>query len=318
MSGADGARPIVEVAAAVIERPDGSFLLGRRPAGTPYAGWWEFPGGKLEAGETPQQALVRELREELGIAVSACRPWIVREFAYAHAHVRLHFFRVGAWRGEIRDLLHEAIAWQQAGAPGVAPMLPANGPVLKALRLPARYGITHAAEIGVAAQLARLEAALAGGLRMVQLREARLPAAERQRFATAALALARAAGALLLVNGDADLARRVAADGLHLKAAQLAALDARPDFEWVGASCHDAAELERAARLGLDFAVLGPVAATASHPGQPVLGWPAFGALVARSPLPVFAIGGMGAAELTRAQACGAHGIAAIRAAWQG
>ncbi len=310
------ARKVVEVAAAVIERPDGSFLLGRRPAAGIYGGWWEFPGGKLEAGETPRQALLRELEEELGITVTACRAWIVREFDYEHARVRLHFFRVQAWRGEIRHLLHEAIAWQDAAAVGVSPMLPANAPVLKALRLPQRYGITHAAQIGVAVQLSRLDTALAGGLRLVQLREAALPADEREAFARCARALTLRYGARLLVNGDADLARRVGADGLHLRASQLMALNSRPDFAWLAASCHDATELARAAHLGLDFVVLGPVAATATHPGQQPLGCERFASLIAQYPLPVFAIGGMGSAQLDAILQCGGQGVASIRDCW--
>jgi mutator protein MutT len=85
-------RKIVDVAAAVITRPDGSFLLGQRAPGTFYPGYWEFPGGKVEPGETPREALIRELHEELGLNVDAAWPWIMREHEYEHAHVRLHFF----------------------------------------------------------------------------------------------------------------------------------------------------------------------------------------------------------------------------------
>ncbi|MEW6165616.1 MAG: Nudix family hydrolase [Pseudomonadota bacterium] len=308
---------LTEVAAAVILRPDGGFLLGQRAADTFYPGYWEFPGGKVEPGETPRQALVRELREELEIDVLAATPWIVREHVYEHAHVRLHFFRVTQWAGELRDHVHAALAWQRADALAVAPMLPANAPVLAALALPDFYGVTQAWRGGVAAQLAALDGALARGLRLVQLREAALPEAERESFVAAAVARCQRHGARALVNGDAQLARAAGADGLHLPAAQLMALDRRPPFPLVAASCHDRAELDQAARLGLDFAVLGPVAATASHPGQEGMGWEAFGKTVANCPLPVYAIGGLGPADVAVAQASGAQGVAAIRAAWQ-
>src|SRR5512141_2805546 len=95
---------ISEVAAAVIVRPDGEFLLAQRPAGKPYPGYWEFPGGKIEPGEDAHAALVRELNEELGIDVTAATPWITRVYAYTHATVRLHFFRVSAWEGEPQPL----------------------------------------------------------------------------------------------------------------------------------------------------------------------------------------------------------------------
>ena len=191
------------------------------------------------------------------------------------------------------------------------------GPILKALRLPRVCGITHAGEIGIDAQLARLEAALAGGLRLVQIREPALPDADCERFARAVVERCHAAGALAVVNGDAALARRIGADGLHLPARSLMAADGRPDFEWVGASCHSRAELEQAAALELDYALLGAVRPTQSHPERATLGWPAFGDLVARLPLPVFALGGLSAGDLETAKAAGAHGVAGIRGIWQ-
>ncbi|WP_284155142.1 Nudix family hydrolase [Sulfuricystis thermophila] len=308
---------ITRVAAAVILRADGSFLLGRRAPGTYYPGYWEFPGGKVEAGETPHDALVRELAEELGIEVIAATPWIVREHVYEHAHVRLHFFRVTQWRGEIVDHVHDALAWQTPGAETVAPMLPANAPVLAALTLPGVYGITHAWQIGLAAQLAALDAALAHGLKLVQLREVALPEMQREAFAAAAVSRCRQYGARVLVNGDAQLARAIGADGLHLPARQLLVLDRRPPFPLVAASCHERHELEHAARLGLDFAVAGPVLPTASHPHDAGIGWERFAALIRDLPLPVYAIGGLSPADLPAALAAGAQGIAAIRAAWR-
>ena len=154
-------KKIVHVAAAVITRPDGSFLLGQRAPDTFYPGYWEFPGGKVEPGETPRDALIRELDEELGMKVEVALPWITREHEYEHAHVSLHFFEVPAWRGDIHDKVHSALAWQHADAMDVGPMLPANGPILKALRLPRTMGITHAAEAGVNAQLAQLDEGVA-------------------------------------------------------------------------------------------------------------------------------------------------------------
>lgn len=306
----------VEVAAAVIERPDGSFLLGRRPPNGIYSGWWEFPGGKVEAGETPQQALVRELQEELGIDVECAYPWIMREHVYEHAHVRLHFFRVTEWHGELRDLQHDQLSWQTADDVFVAPVLPANAPVFAGLRLPMQYGITHAAEIGVSAQLEQLQRALARGLRLVQLREATLPPDQREHFVATAVEMCRAQGARVLVNGDVELARKSRADGVHFSSSQLLALDARPGFELVAASCHTPAELARAAQLELDFVAVGTVQPTLSHPGRPALGWDGFADLVRDYPLPVFALGGLSPRDLESARRNGAHGIAAIRSIW--
>ncbi len=306
----------VEVAAGVILRGDGAFLLGRRAPGTFYPGYWEFPGGKVEPGEAPAEALRRELEEELGIRAIELRPWIVRRHDYEHACVTLHFFEVARWEGEVRDHVHDALAWQFAGRDEVAPMLPANGPVMKALRLPRFMGITHAGEIGVSAQLERLERALAGGLRLVQVREGTLTGDDLREFIAAVVARARPQGALVLVNGDAQIARAAAADGVHLKSAELATMTARPDFEWVGASCHSRAELEHTGRLGLDYALLGPVKATFTHPGVQGIGWARFTELAADLPMPVLGLGGLSANDLDEARSAGAHGIATIRSAW--
>ena len=307
---------ITEVAAAVIERPDGSFLLGQRAADTFYAGYWEFPGGKVEPGETAHHALIRELNEELGITVHRADPWLLREHEYEHAHVRLNFFRVRHWSGELHDHVHSALSWQQPGATTVSPMLPANAPVLSALALPDFYAITHAAEIGIDAQLGALTRALENGLRLVQVREPALDPALRRGFAHAAVALCHQFGARVLINGDAALARDTGADGIHLPAVQLHGIKHRPDFPLVAASCHTRAELERAATLGCDFAVFGPVQPTASHPDVSAIGWEAFAATLAVSPVPTFALGGLARHDLDTAQRSGAHGVAAIRAAW--
>jgi len=308
---------ITAVAAAVILRADGSFLLGQRAADTFYPGYWEFPGGKVEPGETPRDALVRELHEELEIEVLAATPWIVREHVYEHAHVRLHFFRVTQWRGELRDHVHAALTWQQPGSLTVAPMLPANAPVLAALQLPDFYGITHAGQIGTETQLVKLAAALERGLGLVQIRESTLPETTRTNFIGAAVALCRRHGARVLVNDDVALALATDADGVHLTARRLMALNARPNLPLVAASCHTAAELRQAAALGLDFVVLGPVKPTATHPDQAGIGWSNFATLIADCPLPVYAIGGLDRNDVAEARSVGAQGIAAIRAAWE-
>ena len=312
---------LTEVAAAVIERrgADGAteFLLGQRAPGTFYPGYWEFPGGKVEPGETPHDALVRELHEELGIEVRRADPWLRREHVYEHAHVRLNFYRVREWCGELHDHVHSALAWQRADGLTVAPMLPANAPVLAALALPDFYAITHAGEIGIDVQLLALAHALEGGLKLVQLREPQLDAARRAAFVHAAVDLCHQFGARVLVNGDAALAAAAGADGLHLTAVQLAAQTIRPDFALVAASCHLAAELELAARLGCDFAVFGPVRATATHPGRSGIGWDGLAVALAVAPLPTFALGGLTVLDRDVAQQAGAHGVAAIRAAWE-
>ena len=308
----------VEVVAAVIERPDGSFLLAQRPHGKVYAGYWEFPGGKVEPGELLPAALARELHEELGIDVQTAHPWIVQNYTYPHATVCLNFFRVRAWRGEPHGKEDQQLAWQRVSAVDVAPMLPANAPVLRALQLPFEYAITHASEFGVERQLECLDRRLAQGMRLIQVREKCMPAPELARFAANVISLARRHGAQVLINSDLGLAERLGADGVHLTSAQLACTRQRPALAWCAASCHSAADLKRAAKLGVDFAVLGPVQATATHLDARPLGWEGFAAAACGASLPVFALGGMQPGDLETAWRCGAQGIAMLRGSWQG
>ena len=307
---------LVEVVAAVIERPDGSFLLAQRPAGKVYAGFWEFPGGKVEPGEPLPAALARELHEELGIEVERAYPWIVRAYTYPHARVRLNFFRVRAWRGELHGREAQQLSWQNVSSLAVAPLLPANAPVLRALQLPFEYAITRAGEIGVEAQLHLLDERLAQGLRLIQVREKGMPAAALEGFAGAVIARARRYGARVLINSDIDLAQRLRADGVHLSATQLVRLQQRPSLDWCAASCHGAEDLACVARLGIDFAVLGPVGATPTHPDAQPLGWEGFAALVQGTAVPVYALGGMAPDQLEAAWRHGAQGIAMLRGSW--
>ncbi|HRQ47646.1 MAG TPA: Nudix family hydrolase [Rhodocyclaceae bacterium] len=307
----------VDVAAGVIVRADGRFLLGQRAEGSFYPGYWEFPGGKVEAGESPAAALIRELDEELGIHAEEVHPWLVREHEYEHARVRLHFFEVSAWRGDIDDRVHSALSWERADDLQVGPMLPANGPILKALRLPRLMGITAAGTTGTALQLELIDGALARGLRLIQIRERSMGDSEREGFAREVMARARRAGALVVINGDHELARLLGADGVHLTSCELVLSSSRPDFEWVGASCHTRDELERASGIGVDYAVLGTVRRTPTHPDSPGIGWEAFSKLKSGLSVPVFALGGLGIEDMTSARRAGAHGVAAIRGAWR-
>jgi 8-oxo-dGTP diphosphatase len=305
---------ITEVAAAVIERQGGDFLLACRPEGKPYPGYWEFPGGKIEPGEDAREALVRELKEELDIAVREATPWITRVYAYTHATVRLHFFRVTAWDGEPRPLEDQGIAWQRPGAPTVAPMLPANAPVLSALALPAVMVVSSATDSTFDQWILGLSGCLAGEKVIVQVREKGIDPLRVQHLLSRTLARADPFGVPVVVNSDCGHFPQ--AHGVHLTAAALAKADARPGERIVGASCHTRAELEKAAALGLDYALAGPVKPTASHPGAPGIGWDAFAVLVAGLPMPVYAIGGLVRGDLAEARRHGAHGVALRSAAF--
>jgi 8-oxo-dGTP diphosphatase len=314
---------IVEVSAAVLQRADGTFLLAQRPPDKIWAGYWEFPGGKIEPGETPYHALVRELREELGITVTTAYPWLTRVYTYPHATVRLHFFRVTSWSGELHPHEGQQFSWQsptptlpRGEREMVSPLLPANAPILRALSLPTLYAISNVAELGEDEFIRRLEAALSNGLRLVQLREKDYSRAALRVLALKMLPLIRSHDARLLINADIELAKEIGADGVQLTGAQLVELEERPGVEWCAASCHSAEELRRAEALGCDFALLSPVLATRSHPGAPHLGWEKFAASAAGCSMPVYALGGLTQADMHTAWHHGAHGVALLRQAW--
>jgi 8-oxo-dGTP diphosphatase len=303
---------IVEVAAAVIQRADGSFLLAQRPPGKVYAGYWEFPGGKVEPGEPVADALARELHEELGIEVERAYPWITRVFTYPHATVCLRFFRVVKWKGDPHPREDQAIAWQRLDVPMVEPMLPANAPVLASLALPAEYAVTDATRLGLPRMLSVVQRRLEAGLKLIQVREPGLREADRNLLTTQIVELAHRHGSKVMVKAPFS-----GADGLHLTAAELMKSREKPSFPLVAASCHTREELEHAMRLELDFAVVGPVKPTPSHAGSPALGWEVFTTLIQGTTIPVYAIGGMAAGDLEDAWGAGAHGLAMISAAWR-
>jgi len=325
---------ITDVAVAVFLKPDGSVLLSSRPAGKPYAGYWEFPGGKIEAGETVRDALKRELIEELNVVIDVAAPWFTFMMHYEHATVRLHTWRVTGWhdvdaRG-IRGMEGQEWKWQTMSNFTVAPTLPGCGPILRALSLPSIYALTNAAEVGTETYLQQLRAVWSKiaskrppdgefdlknrpSPMMIQVREKSLSPIALKKFAVEVVAIAREHHALVLINGDANLAAAVGADGVHLTSAQLRTTTERPPFQWVGASVHSQDELRLAAELKCDFAILGSVKTTQSHQGQPPIGWDVFADIVRDTPIPVFAIGGLGHADLSQAIARGAHGIAMQR-----
>ena len=305
-----------DVAVAVITKPDGAFLMAQRPVGKPYAGYWEFPGGKVEPGETVYAALVREIQEELGITVTRAYPWVTQIFTYPHATVKLHFYRVTAWLGEPQPHEGQIFSWEHAEAVTVTPVLPANGPILRGLSLPSVMGVTNLAELGEAMFFARLETALQQGLRLLQVREKHLTEAALVAFAQRVTKRAHIYGARVLLNAAPALAQAAAVDGLHLTAQSLTQTERRPTVAWCGASCHTRQELAHAAQLQLDYALLGTVLPSASHPQAPTLGWDRVRECTHDYPLPIYVIGGMQPQHLETAWECGAHGIAMLRAAW--
>ncbi len=307
----------IHVVAGVISDVRGRILLTRRGEDSDLAGLWEFPGGKREPGETSQAALVRELEEELGIEVEVGERLIEVPQQYPSKRLRLEVFRIARWKGSPRGREGQAMTWVDPERLSRYSMPSADIPVVGVLRQPGLYLVTPPPADGVSAWLRSLEAALANGVSRVQLRAPGLGPDQWRALADAAHAACQRRGAELLLNRDIELARELGT-GVHLGSEQLRELQRRPltPGQRVAASCHTLAELQAAQALDCDFAVLGPVQATATHPGADPLGWEQFAELRQHVGLPIYAIGGLGPDDVQTARGQGAQGIAAIRSLW--
>lgn len=313
---------VVQVAVAILQKANGEFLLASRPQGKGWAGWWEFPGGKIEQGEAPEHALTRELQEELGVTPTAIQPWITRRYDYPATHdaeaktVLLHFFFVTAWQGDVKPLEGQTLAWQPPQHVQVSPVLPANAPIMQALALPNIYAISNLAEMGKSEFIRAFKQALDQGLQLIQIREKQLSAEALKSLVDDVLNITSSYGTKVMLNAEIELADRLGVHGVHLNSLALMQCQRKPEGLMVAASCHDTLQLAHAEQLGLDFVVLSPVLNTQSHPNATTLGWSRFKEMVLNYSLPVYALGGMLPEHLSMALSCGGRGIAMQRGAW--
>ncbi|MDO6746901.1 Nudix family hydrolase [Gilvimarinus sp. 1_MG-2023] len=307
----------VQVAVGVVQDTEGRILIARRPDHTHQGGLWEFPGGKVEAGETLLQALDRELFEELDIRVDATVPVIEILHDYPDKQVCLQVHRVNSWRGLARGKEGQPICWVAPQKLYQYAFPAANYPIINALQLPESYLITGDF-ICLQDFTDRLQKALASGITMVQVRAHHLNNQDYKALAQLAVEICQTHGARVLLNHASaiDIVSLLGADGLHMSSAQLQAASKLPKSCWVGASCHNRRELHRAEFLGVHYASLSPVQVTASHPQEQALGWSQFSDLVRTAKLPVYALGGLVQHDLVQAKAAGAQGIGAISAWW--
>lgn len=308
----------IHVAVALIVGDDGRILVARRHDHAEQGGLWEFPGGKVEPGETVVQALARELNEELGIDLVQAQPLLRLRHRYPRRDVLLDVWRVTAFTGVPHGREGQPLRWLAPEGLSVAEFPAANKAIIMAARLPDSYLITPEPAGTPTQFLDSLASALERGVRLVQLRAKQSSHHALQALASDALRLCHSYGARLLINAECELVQTLVADGVHLTSDQLMGLTQRPLPEnfLVAASCHDAAQVAQANQLGVDFIVIAPVLPTASHLGQASLGWERFAELVEGANMPVYALGGMKREYVEMAQRQGAQGIAAIRALW--
>lgn len=310
-------RPL-HVAVAVILNSQGEILISRRPDHVHQGGLWEFPGGKVEPGETVQQAIRREIHEELGINVQQLQPLIRFPYTYPGYPVLLDVWKVVDFTGEASSREGQPIEWLPVDELDKRTFPRANRAIMKAMQLPREYLVTPDPGDDPGKFLARLEASLANGLRLVQFRAKSLGGNAYCQLAAQVVSVCHAYKARVLLNADPQVVESVQADGLHLSSARLHALEERPlpAGYLVAASCHTRDDLDAAQNIGADFALLSPVKKTASHPDTTPLGWDEFSRRIEAVALPVYALGGMQHSELDQAIQQGAQGIAAIRSLW--
>ena len=312
----------LHVVAAVIRNNAGEILIAKRPLKLHQGGLWEFPGGKVEEGEDVQQALVRELKEELAIDVKQFRPLIRIPYDYPDRKVLLDIWSVSSFTGVAIGVEGQEIRWVGSDELGEFQFPAANASIVTAASIPSLYLITP--EPGEKSHwsnfLLALEQSIQQGISLVQFRAKSLSEMEYRVLAMDVIALCHKNNARVLLNAAPEIAEQLGADGVHLTSSLLNHLNSRPlpDNKLVAASCHNVYELNKAAAIHCNFAVVGPVNKTASHPGKKGLGWNAMRQLTDSAFLPVYALGGMELKDMEEAWEHGAQGIAAIRSLWKG
>lgn len=309
----------LQVAVGVVKNPEGKILISLRHAALHQGGLWEFPGGKIEASETADSALARELKEELNISVTAATPLITINHQYPDRSVQLNVFSVDQFSGEAKSCEGQPFKWVTPAELDHYTFPAANRPIITAAKLPHHYAILDDAD--EASLLPNLQKILNKGAKLIQARLKTLPTATVAAFIEQAYPLCKQQQAVLLMNSAVEYPAEL--DGIHLTSHHLMALrpcsgqalSTRPkNNKWLAASCHNLEQLQHAQKIGVDFVVLAPVLATQTHPDAASLGWEQFTDLVAQVNLPVYALGGMSRSLLATARRSGGQGIAAIRA----
>lgn len=309
----------LHIAVGVLVNARREVLLARRPYDLHQGGLWEFPGGKVEAGENVREALARELCEELNIHITHARPLIRIHHEYPEYPVILDVWCIDSWQGEAFGREGQPVEWVATHVLHEREFPAANQAILSAVRLPPLYLITPDLDNDHDAFLQDAEQCLRAGIRLIQLRCKRLLPEVYKKTVRELGGLCRQYDAALLLNGSPADAITSGADGIHLPSARLLQLNERPlDRQYlVAASCHNRMEVEHACRLGLDFIVVSPVQATASHPDAEPIGWDGLRWLTECATIPVYALGGMQPYDMSRAWDGGAQGIAMLSAVWQ-
>jgi 8-oxo-dGTP diphosphatase len=305
--------PPVHVAVGVIKNQQGEILIAKRHKKAHQGDLWEFPGGKVEAGENIHQALSRELKEELNISVQQARPLIKINHQYSDLSVCLDVWLVDDFSGEVKACEGQPVRWVNIKSLKDYEFPAANLPIISAACLPRCYAILNGNTLDNLQK--NLSKILANGINLIQLRAKSLSESNLNEFLNFAYPLCKANHAKLLLNSENTNASKLTSYGFHLTSTHLKKQARKPDnLHWASASCHSLEDIQLAEQQGLDFAVLGPVLPTQTHPDATPLGWETFTQMVNQVNIPVYALGGLELKDLEKAYYSGAQGIAGIRA----
>ena len=307
---------ITRVAVGIIRDTSGRVLVNQRQPGKPFAGKWEFPGGKIGPGENAAQALVRELDEELGIKVQQQRPLITFPYTYDDLTVRLCVNEVLNYQGSPQGLEGQALNWAAPSDLRRIDLLEANTAIIRAVILPRLCLITDAERFGTTRTLDRLAKHLESRRALVIVREKSMARSGLETFIEDIRDICRANGSIMCIHADCDIDPEGKVDAIHLPARALPEQSLLENAGLVGISCHTEEELRVAGERGADYALLSPVKPTGSHPDAVPLGWNRFKRMCEEIPMPVYALGGLAFEDQDTAIEHGAQGVAILSAAW--
>lgn len=299
-----GRKPI-EVVAAVIRDDDGNILIAKRPQDKHQGGKWEFPGGKVEAGESRRAALSRELFEELGIDVGHSARLISVYHEYEDKSIYLDVYEITQWSGTATGKEGQPVQWIRPASLNDFEFPEANKPIIEAAILPKFIKIlkpvvtAESFEAQALASLASGQSFLMHNFEDTELTHEQL---------SWLLDTAAGRNVEVILQSPPPLVRHDY--NLHLSADELLKTQVKPQAKRVSATCYSPGELFKAQRLGLDFIFIGPVLMNSVVNEQQTLGWPSFQSLVGRVNIPVYAIGGLSDKDLELSREYGAQGIA--------
>lgn len=308
----------VQVAVGVIKNPQGEILIAKRPEDKHMGGLWEFPGGKIEPGETTEAALVRELREEVNLTPIRFEKLIRIEHQYPDKYVVLDVLLINEFTGQASGMEGQEIQWVKAEDLNNYTFPEANKPIVSAVTLPRQFLITGQFN-SFDEFTSRLTRAIDSGITHIQIRAPWLAGSEYVDLCRAVNSSLNNNNLEMFVNTAPDVFAEIPFSNLHLNSKNLEKLDARsqlPPHKLLSAACHSMEELLHAEKLGVDFVFYSPVLRTRSHPELEAKGWQKLTDICQAAKIPVYALGGMTTDHIREAVANGAQGVAAISTFW--